>query len=95
MVVIDHPLSPFVEADPVTSPVNFISLFELNFVAVVAFPVVETLVVPVSLAAFKELLAVSGVIVLLPSVITPFAIFASVIPYPLNVVGLVPAVTCP
>ena len=30
-----------------------------------------------------------------PSVITPFAIFASVIPYPAIVVGLVPAVTCP
>ena len=41
------------------------------------------------------LLAVNGVIVLLPRVITPLAIFASVIPYPLNVVGLVPAVTCP
>jgi hypothetical protein len=28
-------------------------------------------------------------------VITPLAILASVIPYPLKVVGLVPAVTCP
>jgi len=41
------------------------------------------------------LAAVSGVIVLLPKVITPLAILASVIPYPLSVVGLVPAVTCP
>ena len=32
---------------------------------------------------------------LLPKVIVPLAILASVIPYPLKVVGLVPAVTCP
>ena len=42
-----------------------------------------------------QLVAVLGVIVLLPNVIVLPVIFASVIPYPLNVVGLVPAVTCP
>jgi len=60
-----------------------------------AFPVVDMLAVPLNFVASSVLLAVSGVIVLLPSVITPLAIFASVIPYPDNVVGFVPAVTCP
>jgi hypothetical protein len=52
-------------------------------------------IAPLNCVASRVELDVNGVIVLLPKVITPLSIFASVIPYPLIVVGLLPAVTCP